>query len=84
MSSTNAFETSAIVGADGEIHLAGVPFQPGAEVAVVVSPKAGAAATKTDVSAGIGALLAALDRAGNAEPIGPLKREELYDRRDVH
>jgi hypothetical protein len=39
----------------------------------------------TDLDAGkntdrAGRLLAALDKARNTEPIGPLKREDIYDR----
>ena len=33
------YETFTTVGGHGEIHLVGVPFQPGTEVDVVVSPK---------------------------------------------
>lgn len=34
-----AYETSATVQAQGQIHVAGVPFAPGTEVAVTISPK---------------------------------------------
>jgi hypothetical protein len=80
----NPYETSTTVGGQGEIHLAGVPFTPGTEVEVVVSPKTLAAARTTDVADRFGPLLAALDHAHNAEPIGPLRRDELYDRNHVH
>jgi hypothetical protein len=80
----NHYETSTTVGGQGEIHLAGVPFTPGTEVEVVVSPKALAAAQKTEAADRLGPLLAALDHAHNAQPIGPLRREELYDRNHVH
>ena len=39
---------------------------------------------KTDRSAATdraGRLFAALDKARNTEPVGPLRREELYDRK---
>jgi hypothetical protein len=77
----NHYETSTTVGGHGEIHLAGVPFMPGTEVQIVVSPKAPDALSANDR---IAALLATLDRARNREPIGTLRREELYDRDDVH
>jgi len=33
------YETSATVEAHGQIHIAGVPFAPGTEVAITISPK---------------------------------------------
>ena len=75
----NRYETSATVGGQGELHLAGVPFTPGTEVEVVVSPKNGTAPP----DARLAALLAALDRGHNTEPVGRLRREELYDRNGV-
>jgi len=36
----NTFETSATVQDQGQIHVAGVPFAPGTEVEVTISPKA--------------------------------------------
>lgn len=33
------FETSTIVQNQGEVHLAGVPFAPGTQVEVTISPK---------------------------------------------
>jgi hypothetical protein len=80
----NAFETSTIVGTGGEIHIAGLPFQPGAEVEVVISPKSNGSATTSATPDPTAALFAALDRARNVQPIGPLRREDLYDRHDVH
>ena len=35
----NTFETSATVEDQGQLHLAGVPFAPGTEVEVTISPK---------------------------------------------
>jgi hypothetical protein len=35
----NTFETSATVEAQGQIHVSGVPFAPGTEVEVTISPK---------------------------------------------
>ena len=34
-----AYETSTTVEAHGQIHVAGVPFAPGTEVEVTISPK---------------------------------------------
>lgn len=35
----NSYETSATVEAEGQVHVAGVPFAPGTEVAITISPK---------------------------------------------
>lgn len=35
-----SYETSATVEAHGQIHVAGVPFAPGTEVEITISPKA--------------------------------------------
>ena len=80
----NAYETSTTVGDQGEIHVAGVPFQPGTEVEVIISPKTRDASPEADVSQRLGSLLAALDHARNDQPIGSLRREELYDRDNLH
>ena len=77
------YETFTIVGQHGDIHLAGLPFQPGAEVEVVVSVKPTHAGTHaTDDPAA--RLLAALQHAHNSESVGPLRREDLYDRNNIH
>lgn len=57
----NAFETSTIVGTGGEIHLAGLPFQPGAEVEVVISPKSNGSSATSAASDQTAVLFAALD-----------------------
>jgi hypothetical protein len=36
----NTYETSATVQEQGRVHVAGVPFAPGTEVDVTISPKA--------------------------------------------
>lgn len=33
------YETSATVEGEGQVHVAGVPFEPGTEVEVTISPK---------------------------------------------
>jgi hypothetical protein len=80
----NPYETSTTVGGQGEIHLPAVPFTPGTEVEVVVSPKVSAVAKSDGADDRLGPLLAALDNARNTQPIGPLRRDELYDRNHVH
>jgi hypothetical protein len=76
----STYETSTTVGGQGEIYVAGVPFQPGTEVEVIISPKTTDASPQWDSADRVGPLLAALDHARNIEPIGSLRREELYDR----
>jgi hypothetical protein len=76
----NHYETSTTVGGQGDIHLTGLPFTPGAEVQIVVSPMPVAPSGSDRVAE----LLTALDRAHNTQPIGHLRREELYDRNGLH
>ena len=76
----SSFETSATVEEQGRVLIAGVPFAPGTEVEVTIKParigeQAGAAAERA------GRLFAALNKARNTETVGPLRREELYDRK---
>jgi hypothetical protein len=77
----NTFETSATVEAQGQVHLAGVPFAPGTEVEVTIKLAArdehAAPAAQPDR---VARLFAALDHARNTESVGSLHREELYDR----
>lgn len=78
----NTFQTTATVGAHGQVRLAGVPFEPGTEVAVTIKPAEHVGSVAASTPAPRAArLFAALDKARNTEPIGPLHREELYDRR---
>ncbi len=73
----NAYETSATVEEQGQVRVAGVPFAPGTEVSVTITPAPnGTNAIKRAVR-----LFAALDKARNTEPVGRLNREELYDRK---
>jgi len=80
-----AYETSATVEPNGQVHLAGVPFAPGTQVEVIISPKRnGAAMPDADASDRVARLFAALDKARNVQSVGRLKREELYDRNVLH
>src|SRR5437764_13467914 len=66
---------------NGQIHVAGVPFAPGTEVAVTIKPASvGGHAAPVAEPTRVGRLFAALNKARNTEPVGPLRREELYDR----
>lgn len=49
------YETSATVEDRGQVHVAGVPFAPGTEVAITISPKArpGAGPTPPEDEAGL-------------------------------
>ncbi len=79
------YETTATVEAAGLVRVAGVPFEPGTEVAVVIQPAAGGEHAGRVVADGVASdraatLLSTLDKGRNTQPIGPLRREELYDR----
>ena len=80
----NDYETSTTVGGQGEIHLAALPFQPGTKVDVIISPISVDSPVVTGVSDRLPKLFAALDVARNNRPIGTLRREELYDRNNLH
>lgn len=81
----NTFETSATVEEQGQVRLVGVPFEPGTEVEVTIREKASADATAVtanpeETRASMKDLFARV-RAHNTESVGPLRREELYDRK---
>ena len=77
----SSFETSGTVEEHGRVLVAGVPFAPGTEVEVTIKPaQDGQRETAAAASDRAARLFAALDKARNTEPIGPLRREELYDR----
>lgn len=80
-----AYETSATVEDHGQVRVAGVPFAPGTEVEVMIRAKAVAdedrpPANVEEAGARMRDLFARV-RARNTEPVGPLRREELYDRK---
>jgi hypothetical protein len=78
----NSYETTATVEDHGHLHLAGVPFKPGTQVEVTIkSLQDGGDAASAAARDRTGRLFAALDKARNTEPVGPLRREELYDRK---
>jgi hypothetical protein len=80
----NIYETIATVTDQGEVRLSGVPFVPGAEVEVTIREKAvevsGSPANLEEARLGLKELFARL-RGRNTDPVGPLRREELYDRK---
>jgi hypothetical protein len=81
----STFETSATVGDQGQVRVAGVPFEPGTRVNVTIRPAENgpdsSGAAEPDRG---GRLLAALDKARNSESVGPLRRAELHDRSILH
>jgi hypothetical protein len=81
----SAYETSAIVEEHGRVLVAGVPFAPGTEVEVMIRAKVAADAGRPPANAEEARVrmkdLFARVRARNTEPVGPLRREELYDRK---
>lgn len=78
------YETFATVESQGEVHLAGVPFPPGTQVEVTIHAKDKHAAPKQQAGQLVQQLCAALDKGRNSQSVGPLRREELYDRDCLH
>ena len=80
-----AYETTAIVEDQGQIRVAGVPFESGTEVEVTIREKVTADADHPSAKVAEARVrmkdLFARVRARNTEPVGPLRREELYDRK---
>ena len=59
-----------------------MPFEPGTEVEVTIKPAQNGRHARAVAPADRAAsLFAALDKERNTEPVGPLRREELYDRK---
>jgi hypothetical protein len=81
----NTYETTATVEDLGQVRVAGVPFAPGTEVEVMIRAKVAADAGRPLAHAEEARVrmrdLFARVRARNTEPVGPLRREELYDRK---
>jgi hypothetical protein len=76
------YETSATVEDQGQVHVAGVPFAPGTQVEAIIKPaQNGGSATAPAPTDRATPLFAALDKGRNTETVGPLCREELYDRK---
>lgn len=83
----NRFETTATVEERGQIRLAGIPFEPGTEVDVTISPKTRSTASGVRTDDDDAAWAVARQRM--RELLGAAKgfrntpripREELYDR----
>jgi hypothetical protein len=81
----NSYETSATVEQQGQIHASGVPFAAGTEVEITIREKIDTEANATAVKGEkAGTRLSELFtrlQGRNTEPIGPLRREEIYDRK---
>jgi hypothetical protein len=84
----STYETCATVEEQGRVLLAGVPFAPGTGVEVTIREK-----VTPDVNRSLANVeaarvrmrdLFARVRARNMESVGPLRREELYDRKVLH
>jgi len=74
------YETSATVEDQGQVRVAGVPFKPGTRVEVTITPIPNGSESGIADPGRAARLLAALDKARNSESVGPLRRDELYDR----
>lgn len=83
------YETSAMVQAEGEVRVVGVPFAPGTEVEVTISPKVRSNETSTHVDdealTAARARMRELFRAIKGFRMGrKIPREELYERGSLH
>lgn len=83
------YETSAMVQAEGEVRIVGVPFAPGTEVEVTISPKVRSdeASTLVDDEAltAARARMRELFRTIEGFRMGrKIPREELYERGSHH
>jgi hypothetical protein len=83
------YETSAMVQAEGEVRVRGVPFAPGTEVEVSISPKVqsnGASAHVDDEAlTAARARMRELFRTIKGFRMGPkIPREELHERGSLH
>lgn len=80
----NTYETSATVQEQGRVLVAGVPFAPGTEVEVMISPKvraAGEVSADDEAWAAARARMRDLFRTTNGFRNSPrIPREELYER----
>lgn len=81
----NTYETTATVEDQGQLRVAGLPFAPGTEVEVTIREKVRAEVSNPPANAE-GAFVRMRDlfarvRARNTETVGPLRREDLYDRK---
>ena len=81
----NTYEITATVEDQGQIRVAGVPFAPGTEVTISIREKAerdpAAEARNLEAARARMRELFSQIRGRNTESIGPLRREELYDRK---
>jgi hypothetical protein len=75
------YETSATVEDQGQVRVSGVPFAPGTEVKVAIKPAQNGGHAAVALSDRAGRLFASLNKARNTDSVGPLRREELYDRK---
>jgi hypothetical protein len=81
----NTYETSATVEDQGQVRIAGVPFEPGTRVEVSITPtQNGTGLPSAAEPDRVARLLAALDKSRNTATVGPLRRAELYDRDILH
>lgn len=79
----NVYSTTATVEANGQIHLIEAPFSPGTEVEVVIREKiAEASASPPGSVTPRASIREVFERiqGRNTESVGPLRREEIYDR----
>ena len=85
----NTFETITTVEENGQVHVAGVPFEAGTEVAVRISPKSLAAdevssAEETALAAARERMRELFKSVKGFRNSPRIPREDLYERGRVH
>ena len=79
------YETTATVGEHGQVHLAGVPFEPGTRIGVTISPQVGPAPEGPGEDVALAARrerMRELFRTIKGFRMVPrCSREEIYDRK---
>ncbi len=80
-----AYQTSATVDAQGQLRFSSVPFAPGTQVEVTISPKAPTAVASDEAVATARERMQELfSRIRGFRNSPRIPREELYDRGRVH
>ena len=79
----NTFETSALIGAEGQVRVAGVPFEPGTKVEVTITRVAenGTSDEEAALAAARLRMRELFQTVKGFQMTPKLSREELYDRR---
>lgn len=76
----DSFETLTTVGERGQVLVSGVPFAPGTQVTISISPSVSTSQSAASELPQLAALFAALDKSRNTQTVSNFRRDEIYDR----